>query len=128
MSNKLQFPTDFSQNCTKHLSTIALPWQKCMSHGTILISKCKLIIIWECHNVSALFITKTRGGQHIRGKTRGGQQCTFQWSHLCLRKFIKIATRICQFSQYSRTKLDMLFEIAKSVEIVIILGKTAILP
>ena len=38
------------------------------------------------------------------------------------------ATRICQFSQYLRTKLDMLFETAKSVEIVIILGKTAIYP
>ena len=39
---------------------------------------------------------------------------------------IKIATRICQFSQYLGTKLDMLFEIAKSDDIVIILGKTAI--
>ena len=28
-------------------------------------------------------------------------------------KFIKIAIRICQFSQYLGTKLDMLFEIAK---------------
>ena len=43
-------------------------------------------------------------------------------------KFIKIATKICQFSHYLATKLDMLFEIAKSLEIVIILGKTAILP
>ena len=42
-------------------------------------------------------------------------------------KFIKIATRICQFSQYLGTTLDMLFEIAKSVEMVINLGKTAIL-
>ena len=37
-------------------------------------------------------------------------------------KFIKIATRICQFSQYLGTRLDVLFEIA------IILGKTVILP
>ena len=39
-------------------------------------------------------------------------------------KFIKIATRIGQFSQYLEAKLDMSFDIAKSVEIVIILGKT----
>ena len=42
-------------------------------------------------------------------------------------KCIKIATRICQYRQYLETKLDMLFEIAKSVEIVIILGKAAVL-
>ena len=40
----------------------------------------------------------------------------------------EIATENCEFSQYLGTKLDMLFEIAKTVEIVIILGKTAILP
>ena len=51
-----------------------------------------------------------------------------RWSHLCLRNYFKIATKICQFSQYLGTELDMLFEIAKSVEIVRILGKTAILP
>ena len=45
--------------------------------------------------------------------TKGGQVCTLQWSHLCLRNSLKIATRICQFSQYLGTKLDMLFEIAK---------------
>ena len=39
-----------------------------------------------------------------------------------------ISTRIRQFNQYLGTKLDMLLEIAKSVETVIILGKTAILP
>ena len=33
---------------------------------------------------------------------------------------LKITTRMCQFSQYLRTKPDMLFEIAKSVEIVTI--------
>ena len=43
-------------------------------------------------------------------------------------KFIKNSTKICQFSECLGTKLDMLFEIAKSVEILIILGKTAILP
>ena len=43
-------------------------------------------------------------------------------------KFIKIATKICQFNQYVGTKVDMLFEIVKSVEIIIILGKTAIYP
>ena len=53
---------------------------------------------------------------------------TFQWSYLCLRNSLKIATRICQFSQYLEAKLDMLFEIAKSVEIVIVLGKAATLP
>ena len=36
-------------------------------------------------------------------------------------KFIKVATRICEFSQYLETELDMLSEIAMSVEIVIIL-------
>ena len=35
-------------------------------------------------------------------------------------KFTKIS---CQFSQYLGTKLNMVFEIAKSVEIVIILEK-----
>ena len=35
--------------------------------------------------------------------------------------FIKnIATRICQFSQYLGTMLVMLFEIAKSIQIIII--------
>ena len=49
--------------------------------------------------------------------------------HLCLQNSLKIvATRICQFSQYLGTELDMLLEIAKSDEIVIILQKTAILP
>ena len=43
-------------------------------------------------------------------------------------KFIKNSHQNCQFGQYLGTKLDMLFEIAKCVEIVIILGKTAILP
>ena len=33
----------------------------------------------------------------------------------------------CQFSQYLGAKLDMLFKIVKSVEIVIIVGKTVIL-
>ena len=36
LSKKLQFSTDFSQNFTEHLSAIALPWQKWMSHGTSL--------------------------------------------------------------------------------------------
>ena len=30
---------------------------------------------------------------------KGGQVCTFKWSHLCLRNSLKIATRIYQFSQ-----------------------------
>ena len=38
-SKKVQFSTDFSQNHTKHSSTIALPWQHWMSHGTGLYSK-----------------------------------------------------------------------------------------
>ena len=41
-------------------------------------------------------------------------------------KFIKNSQNLPVF--YLGTKLDMLFKIAKSVEIVIILGKTAILP
>ena len=54
--------------------------------------------------------------------------------HICLRGPIfvhnplQIATRICQLSQYLGTKLDMLFEMAKSVQTVIILEKAAILP
>ena len=47
---------------------------------------------------------------------------------LSTKSALEIATRICQFSQYLGPKLEVLFEIAKSVEIVIILGKTAILP
>ena len=38
------------------------------------------------------------------------------------------ATRICQFSQYLGTKLDMLFEIVESIKIVIILENTTNLP
>ena len=56
------------------------------------------------------------------------QGWTGMWFYLCLRNSLKIATRICQFSQYLGTKLEMLFEIAKCVEMVIILGKTGILP
>ena len=43
LSKKLQFSTDFSQNFTEHPSTIALPWQLWMSHGTGLYSKFKPI-------------------------------------------------------------------------------------
>ena len=39
LSEKLQFSTDFSQNFTEHPSTIALPSQKWMSHGTGLYSE-----------------------------------------------------------------------------------------
>ena len=45
LSKKLQFSTDFSQNFTKHPSTIALPWQQWMSHGTGLYSEFKPISI-----------------------------------------------------------------------------------
>ena len=45
LSKKLQFSTDFSQNYTEHFSTIALPWQQWMSHGTGLYSKRKPISI-----------------------------------------------------------------------------------
>ena len=45
LSKKLQFSTDFSQNCTEHPSTIALPWQQWMSHGTDLYSESKPISI-----------------------------------------------------------------------------------
>ena len=43
LSKKLQFSNDFSQNHTKHPSTIALPWQQRMSHGTALYSEFKPI-------------------------------------------------------------------------------------
>ena len=43
LSKKLQFSTDFSQNFTEHPSTIALPWQQWMSHGTGLNSEFKPI-------------------------------------------------------------------------------------
>ena len=46
LSKKLQFSTDFSQNVTEHPSTIALPWQQWMSHGTGLYSEFKPIGIW----------------------------------------------------------------------------------
>ena len=45
LSKKLQFSTAFSQNYTKHSSTIALSWQQWMSHGTGLYSKRKPISI-----------------------------------------------------------------------------------
>ena len=41
LSKKLQFSTDFSQHYTKHSSTIALPWQQWMSHGTGFVFKKK---------------------------------------------------------------------------------------
>ena len=43
LSKKLQFSTDFSQNFTEHPSTIALPWQQWMFHGTGLYSEFKPI-------------------------------------------------------------------------------------
>ena len=43
LSKKMQFSTDFSQNFTEHPSTIALPWQQWMSHGTGLYSEFKPI-------------------------------------------------------------------------------------
>ena len=51
-----------------------------------------------------------------------------KWSHLCPRNSLQMAIRICQFSQYLGTKLDMLFEIAKSVEIFILLAKQLFYP
>ena len=45
LSRKMQFSTDFSQNFTEHPSTIALPWQQWMSHGTGLYSEFKPISI-----------------------------------------------------------------------------------
>ena len=57
------------------------------------------------------------------GRSRGGQVCNLVVPSLSTNS-LKIATRICQFSQYLGTKLDMLFEIAKSVEVVIVVGKT----
>ena len=45
LSKKSQFSTDFSQNFTEHPSTIALPWQQWMSHGTGLYSEFKPISI-----------------------------------------------------------------------------------
>ena len=34
LSQNMKFSTDFSQNYTKHSSTIALPWQQWMPYGT----------------------------------------------------------------------------------------------
>ena len=45
LSKKLQFSTDFSQNFTENPSTIALPWQQWMSHGTGLYLEFKPISI-----------------------------------------------------------------------------------
>ena len=45
LSKKLQFSTDFSQNFTEHPSTIALPWQEWMPHGTSLYSEFKPISV-----------------------------------------------------------------------------------
>ena len=41
LRKKLQFSTDFSQGFTQHPSTITLPWQQWMSHGTGLYSEFK---------------------------------------------------------------------------------------
>ena len=43
LSRKMQFSTNFSQNVTEHPSTIALPWQQWMPHGTGLYSEFKPI-------------------------------------------------------------------------------------
>ena len=43
LSKKLQFSSNFSQNVTEHPSTIALPWQQQMSHGTGLYAEFKPI-------------------------------------------------------------------------------------
>ena len=45
LGKTLQFSTDFSQNFTEHPSTIAIPWQQWMSHGTGLYSEFKPISI-----------------------------------------------------------------------------------
>ena len=45
LSKEMQFSTDFSQNFTKHPSTIALPWQQWISDGTGLYSEFKPISI-----------------------------------------------------------------------------------
>ena len=45
LSRKMQFSTDFSQNFIEHPSTIALPWQQWMPHGTGLYSEFKPISI-----------------------------------------------------------------------------------
>ena len=45
LRKKLQFSTDFSQNFSQHPSTIALPWQQWMSHGTGLYLDFKPISI-----------------------------------------------------------------------------------
>ena len=45
LNRKMQFSTDFSQNLNEHPSTIALPWQQWMSHGTGLYSEFKPISI-----------------------------------------------------------------------------------
>ena len=50
-STKLQFSTDFSQNFTEHPSTVALPWQQWMSHGTGLYSEFKSVSISKSHKV-----------------------------------------------------------------------------
>ena len=45
LSRKMQLSTDFSQTFTEHPSTIALPWQQWMCHGTGLYSEFKPISI-----------------------------------------------------------------------------------
>ena len=45
LSKKLQLSTDVGQNFTQHPSTIALPWQQWMSHGTDLNTEFKPISI-----------------------------------------------------------------------------------
>ena len=45
LSRKMQFSTDFRQDFIEHPSTIALPWEQWMSHGTGLYSEFKPISI-----------------------------------------------------------------------------------
>ena len=56
LSRKMQFSTDFSQNFTEHPSTIALPWQQWMSHGTGLTTA----IFTLPHSYQCLMLNSTR--------------------------------------------------------------------
>ena len=65
LSRKLQFSTDFSQNSTKHPSTIALPWQQWCP--MVCIQNSSLLAFSKIQKVSASYCLPF---QHSRGKNQ----------------------------------------------------------
>ena len=70
---KIQFCTDFSQNYTKHSSTIALPWKQWMSHGTGLYSELKHVVkVTKFELLTAYRFSTAEGRTSLWGDSRLG--------------------------------------------------------